>query len=254
MNAPVLSARGVTKIFGSFVGLDGVDIDVARGEIVAVIGPSGCGKSTLLRCLVQLEEPNGGTILLEGQPFGSVAADGRRQSPRTIDRMRPRVGFVFQSLNLWPHMTARDNVAKGLISVRRLPVTEARERAQALIARFGLAAKADRRPADLSGGERQRIAICRALAMEPVALLFDEPTSALDPELVLGVRDILRELADTGIGMVIATHDLRFARAATDRVIFLDRGRIAEQGPTQATLDDPQSSRLQAFIKSVDHI
>lgn len=254
MNASVLSARGITKNFGPFTGLVGVDVDVARGEIIAVIGPSGCGKSTLLRCLAQLEEPNSGTILLDGEPFGSVAADGRRQSARTIDRLRPKVGFVFQSLNLWPHMSARDNVAKGLISVRRLPATEARDRAHALIARFGLAAKADRRPADLSGGERQRIAICRALAMEPVVLLFDEPTSALDPELVLGVRDILRELSRTGMGMMIATHDLRFAHAATDRIIFLDRGRIAEQGSTQATLDDPQSSRLRAFIKSVNHI
>jgi polar amino acid transport system ATP-binding protein len=236
------------------MALDAIDLDVASGEIVALIGPSGCGKSTLLRCLAQLEVPDSGIVLLEGKPFGTTADGARRQSPRTIDAIRPRIGFVFQSLNLWPHMSALDNVAKALISVRRMPAAAALQRAQSLVEQFGMAQKASRRPADLSGGERQRIAICRALAMEPAALLFDEPTSALDPELVLGVRDVLRQLAGTGIGMVIATHDLGFAKAASDRLIFLEKGRVVETGDTQTTLAAPKTERLQSFIQSVTHI
>ena len=252
----IISARGLGKLYGTFVGLAKVDLDVRVGEIVGLIGPSGCGKSTLLRCLAQLEEPDFGLVMLEGKRFGNSRTGDtwQRQSQRTIDSMRPRVGFVFQSLNLWPHMSARDNVAKGLITVRRMAPDKALERAQKLIEGFGLGDKSKQRPADLSGGERQRIAICRALAMEPAALLFDEPTSALDPELVIGVRDILRDLANRGIGMVVATHDIRFARAATDRVIFLENGAIVEQGPTVPTLDNPQSLRLRAFIQSIGHI
>lgn len=231
-----LQARGITKQFRGFCAINNVSLSVDAGEIVGLIGPSGSGKSTLMRCMAHLESPDGGSVLIDGQPPGR--------------RGRPRIGFVFQSLNLWPHLTALENVTKGLIVVQKKSRAEAAERATTLIASFGLGQKLDRRPGDLSGGERQRIAICRALAMEPAALLFDEPTSALDPELVGEVASLLKDLKPSKIAMVVTTHDIRFAGMVADRLVFLERGEVVEVGRPEQLLAAPQTERLRAFLSS----
>ncbi len=250
----VLRAFNLTRRFQRMVALDGVYLDIAPGEVVALIGRSGCGKSTLLRCLSWLDEPDEGRVEIEGRPFGREVTGGgvvRRQSAREIAALRPRIGFVFQAFHLWPHMTARENVARGQVVVLRRPRAEAEARAEALLARLGLGALLDRFPHELSGGERQRVAIARALAMDPALMLFDEPTSALDPEKVGEVLALLRDLAEGGMTMLVVTHEIGFAARVADRVAFMDQGRIVEEGPAAATLSRPRTPLLQGFLDQV---
>ena len=236
-----ISLRDVTKSFGSVKVLHGVSFDVASGEVVCMIGPSGSGKSTALRCINRLEEPTGGDILLDGESTLKMSPDVLRQ----------RVGMVFQQFNLFPHRTVLDNMMLPLRKVGGLSKTEARERAMAGLEQVGLSHRAEYRPIRLSGGQQQRVAIARALAMRPEAMLFDEATSALDPELVKGVLALMADLARKGMTMVVVTHEMGFARHVADRVIFMDRGVIVEQGSPAEVFDDPKSPRLRAFLAEV---
>ncbi|WP_425562144.1 amino acid ABC transporter ATP-binding protein [Microlunatus spumicola] len=236
-----IELQGVRKTFGRNEVLNGVSFSVAAGEVVCVIGPSGSGKSTALRCINRLEEPTGGDIRLDGESTLSMS----------VDTLRQRVGMVFQQFNLFPHKTVVENMTLPLRKVAGLGKDEARTRAMAGLEQVGLAGKADYRPVRLSGGQQQRVAIARALAMQPEAMLFDEATSALDPELVKGVLRLMADLARRGMTMVVVTHEMGFARSVADRVIFMDRGVIVEQGRPEAIFDDPQSPRLQAFLAEV---
>lgn len=242
----MIEATGLTKRFGDTVVLDGVDLTVDKGEVVAVIGPSGSGKTTLLRLLNCLEAPDGGSIRV-----GAITVDGDRPLSRqkaAVRALRQHVGFVFQTFNLFPHRTALGNVTEGPVVVKGLSRAAAEDRGRDVLARVGLAEKADAYPASLSGGQQQRVAIARALAMEPDVLLFDEPTSALDPELVGEVLAVIRGLAAEHRTMVIVTHEMAFARDVADRVIFMEGGRIVEQGPAKPFFDDPQQQRTQRFL------
>ena len=242
MTSPIIAMRGVVKSFGQFRALDGIDLSVAEGEIVVVIGPSGSGKSTLIRCINRLERHDAGTIDVDGLPVGDGPA---------LAAIRAEVGMVFQSFNLFPHLTVLRNVALAPVRVRRLPWSEAEARARKLLARVGLKDFAERYPAQLSGGQQQRVGIARALAMEPKILLFDEPTSALDPEMVGEVLDVMQGLARTGVTMIVVTHEMGFARRVADRVVFMDAGRVVEAGPPEAMFDAPRDPRLRNFLKAV---
>ena len=233
--------RDVHLSFGSVEVLRGVDLLVERGTTTCVIGPSGSGKSTLLRCVNRLEEPASGDVLLDGQSV--IDADP--------DRLRQRIGMVFQHFNLFPHRTVLDNVTLPLRHVKGLSRTDAEEIARARLAEVGLAHKAPYRPAALSGGQQQRVAIARALAMDPEVMLFDEATSALDPELVKGVLELMARLAGDGMTMIVVTHEMGFARKVADTVAFMDRGRIVESGPPQRVFDAPESPRLATFLSRV---
>ena len=251
---PVLRVSALTKRFYGVTALDQVYLDVHAGEIVALIGPSGCGKSTLLRCLTWLEQPDDGFIEVTGKPFGRELTAGgvvRRQSRRQIDALRPKIGIVFQQFNLWPHMTALDNVVRPQVAVLGRPQAEARRRGEELLVRLGLADRMDRHPHALSGGQKQRVAIARALAMDPALMLFDEPTSALDPELVGEVLAVLRSLAEIGMTMLVVTHEIGFAANVADRIAFMDRGRIVEQGPARNIIAAPKEPRLRNFLDLV---
>jgi polar amino acid transport system ATP-binding protein len=238
-----IEIQDLWKNFGNLTVLKEVSLTQRRGEVVCLIGASGCGKSTLLRCINGLETPTRGRVLIEGQDL---------TSPKTnIDAVRSRVGMVFQSFNLFLHLNALDNVAIGLRHVRKLPRRDAEEIARARLAEVGLAGKEHARPAQLSGGQQQRVAIARSLAMDPAIMLFDEATSALDPELVKGILAIMRDLAVSGMTMVVVTHEMRFAREVADRVVFLDKGAIVEEGPPARIFDDPHSPRLQNFLAQV---
>ncbi len=236
-----LSIQGITMAFGSLKVLHGVSFDVAAGEVVCIIGPSGSGKSTALRCINRLEEPTGGDILLDGNST-------LKMSP---DTLRQRIGMVFQQFNLFPHRTVLDNMVMPLRLVRKLSKNEARERALAGLDQVGLREKAPYRPIQLSGGQQQRVAIARALAMGPEVMLFDEATSALDPELVKGVLSLMADLAGRGMTMAVVTHEMGFARRVADRVIFMDRGLVVEQGSPDQLFDAPQSPRLKKFLAEV---
>jgi polar amino acid transport system ATP-binding protein len=238
----LLRVRGLGKRFGANEVLHGIDLDVEKGERIAILGASGSGKSTLLRCLNFMELPSAGEIVLDGKTIG------RRESE--LIAVRQRVGMVFQQFNLFPHMTAAGNVMEGLTTVRRMAKAPARARAEKELARVGLAEKADAYPAHLSGGQKQRVAIARALAMDPELLLFDEPTSALDPELVGEVLNAIRALAEEGRTMLLVTHELGFAYHVATRVIFLAEGRIHEQGTPDEVLKAPKKERTQAFLAS----
>ncbi|MFO1329521.1 MAG: amino acid ABC transporter ATP-binding protein [Rubrivivax sp.] len=233
----------VHKRFGANHVLRGISGRVERGEVVCIIGPSGSGKSTILRCINALETHDSGDIRVDGQ-----VVDRGHDS---IHAIRTQVAMVFQRFNLFPHRTALENVIEGPVYVKREPREQAAERGRALLARVGLADKADARPAQLSGGQMQRVAIARALAMQPKAILFDEPTSALDPELVGEVLQVMRTLAEEGMTMVVVTHEMGFAREVADRVLFLDGGVIAEQGPARELLTQPQNPRTQDFLRRV---
>ena len=237
---PLVSMRGIVKRFGDNVVLDGVDLDVSAGEVVVLIGPSGAGKSTLLRCVNGLERISGGVIEVDGQELSYREAD--------INRIRSRIGMVFQAFNLFPHMTVARNIMMAQQDVLGRSQREARARAVELLDRVGLAEKADAYPDSLSGGQQQRVAIARALAMDPAVMLFDEPTSALDPELVGEVLHVMRELADGGMTMIVVTHEMRFARQAADRVVLMADKQIVEEGPPEQVLDNPVSERGQAFL------
>lgn len=250
---PVLSVRGLVKRFGTTTVLDGVDLDVARGEVLVVIGASGSGKTTLLRCVNALVPYDAGSITLEGTEIGYTAPNsGVRRGDRTLARLRADIGMVFQMFNLFPHLTARQNVALGLRVTRGMPRREAEARAEHWLARVGLADKMDNLPSALSGGQQQRVGIARAVAMEPKLLLLDEITSALDPELVGEVLDVVRGLARDGMTMLMVTHEMGFARDAGHRVVFMDAGRIAEEGPPREVLGNPQSERLKRFLRRIE--
>jgi len=235
----------VHKSFGHLQVLKGISASVAKSEVVCIIGPSGSGKSTLLRCINGLESYEAGDILVEG-------ARVERDLP-SIVAIRTKVSMVFQRFNLFPHRTALENVVEGPIYVKREPRLEALERGRGLLAKVGLAEKADAYPAQLSGGQQQRVAIARALAMQPAAILFDEPTSALDPELVGEVLSVMRKLAEDGMTMLVVTHEMGFARDVADRVLFIDGGVIIEEGPAKMLLNQPQQARTQDFLRRVLH-
>jgi polar amino acid transport system ATP-binding protein len=237
----VLSCRGVRKVFGSSVVLDNLDLDVAEHEVVALIGASGSGKSTLLRCVNLLEELDDGTIHLDGEHITDP-----RVNP---DLVRRKIGIVFQAYNLFPHLSVLDNITLAPVRVHRRSRAEAREQALSLLARIGLAEKASAYPDRLSGGQQQRVAIVRALVNAPRLLLLDEVTSALDPELVGEVLELIRDLKRDGMTMVLATHEMNFARHVADRVCFLEAGRILEQGPPEQVLDNPVEARTQQFLR-----
>ena len=245
---PILRLENVHKRFGDLRVLQGVDLTIKRGEVVCVLGPSGSGKSTLLRCINQLEPPEEGRILLEDK---EITGKANREG---VDFVRRRVGMVFQQFNLFPHMTALGNVTLGPIEVLDKPRSEVEPKARALLERVGMSAKVDEYPDRLSGGQQQRVAIARALAMDPHVILFDEVTSALDPELVKEVLDVMRELATEGMTMIVVTHEMGFARDVSDRVVFMDGGKIVEQGPPEQVLGNPQQPRTQKFLGLVlDH-
>ncbi|WP_299648000.1 amino acid ABC transporter ATP-binding protein [uncultured Tateyamaria sp.] len=240
MPDPRLSLRGVTKSFGDVQVLRGIDMDIAPGEMVCLIGASGSGKSTLLRCMNGLEPVDDGAVRLDDVDIAEPGFD--------LGPIRRRIGIVFQSFNLFPHMTAYDNVA---LAPRRVLGEDARERIEALFARFGLADHMRKYPDQLSGGQQQRVAVIRALAMRPQTMLLDEITSALDPELVGEVLDVLRRLRDDGMTMVLATHEMAFAREVADRVVFMDQGVVAEEGVPERIFSAPERERTRRFLASV---
>ncbi|MDP6412390.1 MAG: amino acid ABC transporter ATP-binding protein [Dehalococcoidia bacterium] len=251
---PVIELSGVHKKFGEIVALDGVDLSVARGEVVCVIGPSGCGKSTLLRTINWLEVPDGGQIVLEGNSVGTVVkANGKisPQSAKDLNRTRSRMGMVFQQFNLWPHLSVLENVTRAQKVVLQIPKEEAELTARSCLRQVGLSDKMDALPDQLSGGQQQRVAIARALSMSPTLMLMDEPTSALDPELVGDVLGVLQKLAEDGMTMVIVTHELGFAAKFADRILFMDRGLIVEEGVPQQILQNPETDRLKLFLKQL---
>jgi polar amino acid transport system ATP-binding protein len=240
---PALSIHGLWKSFGELVVLSGIDLEVAEHEVVALIGSSGSGKSTLLRCINLLEPIDAGRILIEGDEITAKGVD--------VDRIRRRVGIVFQSFNLFPHMSVLDNVTLGPRKVLKRRAAEAQRDAITLLERFGLGDKALAHPDQLSGGQQQRVAIVRALAMQPDLLLLDEVTSALDPELVAEVLEVIRGLAAGGMTMVLATHEMGFARDIANRVCFLDGGRILEQGPPAQIFAEPREARTRQFLNRI---
>ncbi|KXU91889.1 ATP-binding protein [Caballeronia megalochromosomata] len=251
-HAPLVNVRGLHKRFNETEVLRGVDLEIGKSEVVCVIGPSGSGKSTLLRCLAALETYDEGEVRIEGELLGYGMRNGRRvrASQAEINRVRRNVGMVFQQFNLWPHMSALDNVMEALMRVRRLPRDKARARAAMMLETVGLAHKGDAYPAKLSGGQQQRVAIARALAMEPHIMLFDEPTSALDPELVGEVLQVMKQLARDGMTMAVVTHEMGFAAQVADKVVFIDQGRIAVQGKPREVFHDAQHPRLRQFLQN----
>jgi len=239
----ILEVVALHKSFGALEVLKGIDLAVRPRELVFVIGPSGSGKSTLLRCCNRLEEPTSGSVRVDGVDICAPGVD--------LNRIRQRVGFVFQSFNLYPHMTALGNVTLALRKVQGLARAEAEAKGMAALRRVGLAEKAAAYPNELSGGQQQRVAIARALALEPRVVLFDEPTSALDPELVGSVLQVMRELRESGMTMVVVSHELSFARAAADRVVFIDHGRIVEEGPPGKIFAAPENARVREFVAAI---
>ncbi len=241
-SGPMIRLEGVKKSFGDLRVLDGVNLEIDRGEVVCVLGPSGSGKSTLLRCINLLAPPEEGTIALEGK---AITGDG---SEGSVNFVRRRVGMVFQQFNLFPHKSAIENVTLAPRTVLGRSEQEARAGAERLLARVGLAEKVDEYPERLSGGQQQRVAIARALAMDPHVMLFDEVTSALDPELVKEVLDVMRELAAEGMTMIVVTHELGFARDVADRVVFMDAGVVIEEGEPASVLGSPREERTKRFL------
>ena len=248
---PTLVADGICKRFGAVEVLKGVSVAASRGDVISMIGSSGSGKSTFLRCLNLLEKPSEGRIALAGEEL-RLRRDRRGEldaaDPAQLQRMRSRIAMVFQSFNLWAHMTAVENVIEAPIRVLGLSKVEARARADAYLQRVGVFHRKDAYPAHLSGGEQQRVAIARALAMEPELMLFDEPTSALDPELVGEVLRVMRSLAEEGRTMIVVTHEMSFAREVSNRVVFLHKGVIEEEGDPATVLSEPRSERLRGFL------
>ena len=241
----MIKIENLTKAYGSHQVLKGIDAEIQQGEVVCLIGPSGSGKSTMLRCINGLEQYQGGSITVQGQRVDTNA--------RQLQQIRQRVSMVFQRFNLFPHRTALENVIEGPVFVKGESVKEATEHAKEILASVGLGQKMEHYPSQLSGGQQQRVAIARALAMRPDAILFDEPTSALDPELVGEVLGVMRKLAEKGMTMVVVTHEMKFAQEVSDRVLFLDGGRIVEQGVSSKVLTQPQNERLRDFLRRVTH-
>lgn len=253
MTRPLVAIRSVAKNFGEFQALKSVTLDVWPGEVMCLIGASGSGKTTLLRCINQLAAIDSGGIWLDGELLGVREQGGRlhRLSEREIGRQRLKTGMVFQRFNLFPHKTALENITEGPLQVQGRKSDEVRAEAIELLRRVGLSAKADAYPAQLSGGQQQRVAIARALAMKPMLMLFDEPTSALDPELVGEVLAVMKELARSGMSMIVVTHELGFAREAADRVVYMDQGAIIEHGRASDVLGAPREERTKAFLSAV---
>ena len=239
----MITVSNLCKSFGGLEVLKGVNVEIDKGDVICVIGPSGSGKSTFLRCLNLLETPTSGSILLEGDELTDKKID--------LNRHRQKMGMVFQQFNLFPHMTVLDNLTCAPIMLKKTPKAEAEKKAMELLARVGLADRADAWPNQLSGGQKQRVAIVRALCMEPDVMLFDEPTSALDPEMVGEVLDVMKELAKSGMTMVVVTHEMGFAREVASRVLFLDDGVIAEEGTPDEIFGAPKGERLQSFLAKV---
>jgi polar amino acid transport system ATP-binding protein len=250
----VVRIRGLGKSFGRTRVLNGVDLDVTRGEVVSIIGPSGSGKTTLLRCVNALEQYDEGSILLDGIEVGYDETGGRRRrrKERELSAIRAETGMVFQMFFLFPHLTAAENVMLGLRKVRGKSKAEARTIAERWLTRVGLADKLDSYPSQLSGGQQQRVGIARAVAMEPKVLLLDEITSALDPELVGEVLAVVRQLADDGMTMIVVTHEMAFAREVSDLVVFMDGGRIVVEGRPNEVLENPSHERLKSFLSRLD--
>ncbi len=236
----ILDINDLHKTYGDNHVLKGVSLSVRKGELVSIIGPSGSGKSTLLRCCNRMEHATSGQILVEGNDINAAGAN--------LDKMRQRIGMVFQAFNLYQHLSVRDNVTLALRKVQKMPRAKANEVAERALTRVGMAHKADAYPGQLSGGQQQRVGIARSIALEPAIILFDEPTSALDPEMVDGVLQVMRELRETGITMVVVTHEMAFARAASDQVVFMDGGVIVEAAPPAQLFDAPQHARTVAFL------
>ncbi|GLU88822.1 amino acid ABC transporter ATP-binding protein [Agromyces sp. NBRC 114283] len=253
VRAPLVRARDVEKRFGEHTVLAGIDLELQEGQVISLLGPSGSGKSTFLRCINLLEQIDSGEIRYRDEVLGFELRDGvyHPLAEKRKSRQRVHFGMVFQQFNLFPHLTALENVCEGLRVVQRQSKAEAEERGRFLLDRVGLADKAGQYPAMLSGGQQQRVAIARALAPRPAVMLFDEPTSALDPELVGEVLDVMRELADAGMTMLIVTHEMNFAREVSDAVALLDQGRIVEFGPPDQVLTEPQSERAKAFVNAM---
>ncbi|MEU7829539.1 amino acid ABC transporter ATP-binding protein [Nonomuraea sp. NPDC049129] len=247
--SPAIRLRGLRKSFGGHEVLKGVALDIRHGEVMSVLGRSGGGKSTVLRCVNLLERPTSGTIEIEGE---TIFADGAAVRGQNLVRLRRRVGMVFQNFQVFPHLTAAENVVLPLVHGAEVPEPEAVDQALRMLHRVGLADKALRTPDTMSGGEQQRVAIARALALNPVALLFDEPTSALDPESTREVLGVIKELAADGMTMVVVTHELGFARDVADRVAFFDDGVIVEEGDAQEVIGNPRHPRTRAFITGME--
>jgi polar amino acid transport system ATP-binding protein len=247
-DAPIVRIRGLTKSFGSHVVLDGIDIDIMPQQVVVVIGPSGSGKSTFLRCCNGLEQADGGTVEICGH---RLVDNGSILDERSLNALRTEVGMVFQSFNLFPHLSVLHNITVGMRMVRKTPRAAAEAAALALLDKVGLSHKADAMPASLSGGQKQRVAIARALAMAPRVMLFDEPTSALDPELVGEVLQVMKLLAKEGMTMVVVTHEMGFAREVADVVAVMDGGAIVEAGPPSQIFSAPSQPRTRAFLQAV---
>jgi len=253
-DGPMLRMDRVHKAFGALVVLRDVSLEVQRGETVVIIGPSGSGKTTLLRCINHLERIDAGRIEVNGHPVGYRSGRGgapREETPRNIARQREDIGFVFQRFNLFPHMTALENVCLGPVRVRGVDRREARQRAAELLERVGLADKRDAHPSQLSGGQQQRVAIARALAMRPALMLFDEPTSALDPEMVGEVIGVMRELAGDGMTMVVVSHEMAFAKTAADRIVVMDDGAIVDEGPPERIFSAAAGARTREFLARI---
>ena len=252
----LVQIRDLKKSFGATKVLDGVDLDVDKGEVVVIIGPSGSGKTTLLRCINLLETYDDGSIKVAGTEIGyqegAAGRRRRRRSERELARIRADIGMVFQLFNLFPHLTAVENVMLGLLKVRGLAKPEARERAVKWLGRVGLGDKVDSLPSQLSGGQQQRVGIARAVAMEPKVLLLDEITSALDPELIGEVLAVVRSLAAEGMTMVVVTHEMTFARDVGTRVVFMDGGKKLEEGPPREVLLNPRHDRLKSFLSRIE--
>lgn len=249
----MVDARSVRKSYGANQVLNGISLTVEQGEVLCIIGPSGSGKSTFLRCLNHLESINGGRIYVNDELMGyrQVGNVLHELKPKDIARQRQAIGMVFQRFNLFPHMSALQNIIEAPIGVAGVSPEEANTLGLELLAQVGLADKADHYPAQLSGGQQQRVAIARALAMKPKLMLFDEPTSALDPELVGDVLDVMKNLAKAGMTMIVVTHEMGFAREVADKVVFIDKGLIVEQGTPKQVLDNPKESRTKAFLNKV---
>lgn len=252
-NAPLVQLEAVRKRFGHNEVLKGIDMDVRRGEVVVLLGPSGSGKSTLLRCINHLETIDGGRVMVGDEVMGYRQRGNVLQElpPAKIAEQRKAIGMVFQRFNLFPHLTALENIIEAPIGVRRISRSAAKKRALELLNRVGLLDHANHYPAQLSGGQQQRVAIARSLAMDPELLLFDEPTSALDPELVGDVLDVMRDLAAAGMTMIVVTHEIGFARQVADRVVFMDGGVVVEEGAPANVFESPQHERTKAFLQSV---
>jgi polar amino acid transport system ATP-binding protein len=247
----VLQVRNIKKRFGDLKAVDGVSLNVRPGEVVSIIGPSGCGKSTLLRCINHLVIPEEGEIYLNDELIRVSDKGVFFKSEADINRQRAKVGMVFQSFNLWPHLTVRDNVSIGQVKVLGKAKDQAHAISKKVLTQVGLSEKLDAYPSELSGGQQQRVGIARALAMDPEVILFDEPTSSLDPELVSEVLKVIAELATTGTTMLIVTHEIRFAEQISDRIVFMDSGRIVEEGTPEEVLRSSKSERLITFLSSI---